>query len=358
MLKQKMIIISLLVVVFMCSFVFIPGCKNNEEVGSDNVTVTTKSEETTTSEQTTKTEETTEEAKRIEKIGYSPLTSQFEYFQRVILGMKQGCEEIGAELLIDDPQSKLENQITGLENLITAGAQSLVICCLDPVAVESVVEEAKSKGIFVVSHVSTFKGADVYVGLDEYNFGLAGGEAFAKEISKYLKDDKLIVANLNSDTLGEGLVQRNKGELDGIKKTYPDIEIVGNLTAFDEATALSTVETMLQANPDINVVVCTNDPAAYGAISAIEAAGKKLNEDIFVCCLGDQFKTLDLVEEGKILSSVTVSPEACGKLMVEVSAKLFNGETLEKNIFIPFEPVTLDTVAKVREYKLSFGPME
>lgn len=350
--KLKIMVIAFLAVVLAVAFIVMPGCKNS--------TATTENAETTVVAETTTTAvaETTEAGKKIEKIGYSPLTSQFEYFQRVILGMKQGCSDIGAELLLDDPQNKLDKQITGLENLLTAGAQSLVICCLDPVAVESVVNEAKSKDIFVVSHVSTFKGADTYVGLDEYNFGLAGGEAFAKEVSKYLKDKKLVVANLNSDTLGEGLVQRNKGELDGLKKTFPDANIVANSTAYDEATALSTVETMLQANPDINVVVCTNDPSAYGAIDAIESAGKELNKDIFVCCLGDQFKTLDLVEQGKILSSVTVSPEATGKLMVEVSVKLFSGEAVEENTYIPFEPLTKDTVAKVREYKLSFGPME
>ena len=118
------------------------------------------------------------------KIGYSPLSSELEYFQRVILGMQKKCDELGIELLISDPQLDLNKQVTGLENLLTAGAQSLVICCLDPVAVEAAVDEAHAQGKTVISHVSTFKGADVYVGLDEYSFGYAGGENFAKELKK------------------------------------------------------------------------------------------------------------------------------------------------------------------------------
>lgn len=303
-------------------------------------------------------EETTGEEVLISKIGYSPLTTQIEYFQRVILGLERACDEMGTELLLDDPQLDLDQQVTGLENLITAGAEALIICSLDPVAVESAVDEAHSKNIPVVSHVSTFENADCYVGLNEYEFGLEGGETFAQELKKVAGEMEVKMAILSSDVLGEGLVQRVQGEIDGIKKYYPDAQEVAKSDAFDEPTALTTLETMLQANPDINVVVCSNDPGAYGAIDAIEGAGKKLNEEIFICCLGDQFKTLDLIEDGKILSSVSVAPEATGELMIEVSAKLIKGEDVELNIFTPFESITIDNVGDIREDKLSFGPME
>ncbi len=353
---MKKYLIFSLIVVFVLTIGFMgTGCKATADETTVEETTATETAAETTAAETTAAETTTIE---ISKIGYSPLSTQLEYFQRVILGLEKGCEEIGAELLLDDPQMDLDKQLTGLENLLTAGAQALIICSLDPVAVEAAVDEAHSKSVPVVSHVSSFENADVYVGLDEYNFGYAGGEGFAKALQTVYSGTDIKIAVLAADQLGEGLVQRVNGEIEAIQKYYPDAEVVAKSDAFDEATALTTLETMLQANPDINVVACSNDPGAYGAISAIEGAGLKLNEDIFICCLGDQFKTLDLVEEGKILASVSVSPEATGKLMIEVSAQLISGEAVEKDIFTPYESITKDNVKDVREFKLSFGPME
>jgi len=294
---------------------------------------------------------------KITKIGYSPLSTQLEYFQRVILGMERKCKENGIKLLIDDPQLDLNKQVTGLENLMTAGAQSLVICCLDPVAVEAAVDEAHAKGVSVVSHVSTFEGADVYVGLNEYEFGFAGGETFAKEFKK-VHSAKAYIANLDANTLGEGLVQRNNGLIDGFKKYFPDAKVIAQSTAFDEAKALEVFEAMLQAHPEINVMLPNNDPAAYGVIAAVEGAGLGVNKDVYIGCVGDQFKTLDLIEEGKIFSSVSVSPERTGEIMVEVAIDLFNGKEVPLNVYIPHKPITKDNVIEVRDYKLSFGPME
>ena len=331
------------------------GCKK-EEVAEP--AIEEEAVEETPAEEEVAEKEVTEEEVQISKIGYSPLTSQMEYFQRVILGVESKCNEYGIELLIDDPQLDLNKQVTGLENLLTAGAEALIICSLDPVAVESIVDEAHSKGIPVVSHVSVFENADCYVGLNEYEFGLSGGEAFGKELQEVLGEKEIKMAILSADVLGEGLVQRVKGEIEGILKYYPNAEEVAKSDAFDEPTALTTVETMLQANPDINVIVCCNDPGAYGAIDAIEGAGLTLNKDIFICCLGDQFKTLDLIEEGKILSSVTVAPEACGEVMVEVAIKLIKGEDVDLDVYTSFEPVTEENVSEVRDFKLSFGPIE
>jgi ribose transport system substrate-binding protein len=115
---------------------------------------------------------------------------------------------------------------------------------------------------------------------------------------------------------------------------------------------------MLQANPEINVMLSNNDPAAYGVIAAVESAGLGVNRDVYIGCVGDQFKTLDLIEQGTIFSSVSVSPERTGEIMVEVAIDLFNGKEVPVDMYIPHKPITRNNVAEVRDYKLTFGPME
>jgi ribose transport system substrate-binding protein len=336
------------------------GCKTTTaaETTAAATTAAATTAAATTAAATTAAAETKTEEIVISKIGYSTLTTQMEYFQRVILGMQLTCKKNNIELLLDDPQLDLDKQLTGLENLLTSGAQALVICSLDPVAVGAAVDEAHAKNIPVISHVSTFENADCYVSLKESEWGMMLGTTFGEELKKIEPDMELKMAVLSADSLGEGLLQRVQGELDGIMKSYPDAKVIARSDAFDEATALTTVETMLQANPDINVIVCSNDPGAYGAISAVEGAGKELNKDIYICTGGDQFKTLDMVEQGKILISAEAGPEKTGVLMVENAIKLIKGEEVPLNSYMDLIPITKDNVKQVREFKLSFGPME
>ncbi|MCL5073214.1 MAG: sugar ABC transporter substrate-binding protein [Actinobacteria bacterium] len=352
--------ISLILIIVLVVFFSFVGCKTatTETTAAETTAAATTAAETTAA--ATTAAETTAAGPTLSKIGYSMLSSYFEYFQRVILGMQNESKANNIELLLDDPQLDLDAQVTGLSNLLTAGSQVLVITSLDPVAVEAAVNEAHAKNVPVISHVSSFKGADVYIGLPEYQFGLTGGDAFgAKLVEMGVLEGKTVkIAVLAADVLGEGLVQRVQGVIDGFTKHFPDAEIVARADAFDEDTALQTLETMLQANPDINVVLTSNDPGDYGAIAAIEAAGKVVNEDVYVCGLGDQFRTLDLVEQGKLLTSLSVSPEATGVQMVEVAIKLYNGEKVDKNIYIGSTVLTKDNVAAFRDYKLSFGPIK
>ena len=58
---------------------------------------------------------------------------------------------------------------------------------------------------------------------------------------------------------------------------YPDMEMVAQQTAnWEKTEAYDKMEAMLQANPDIEGVMCGNDTMLEGVCAALQAAGKKL----------------------------------------------------------------------------------
>ena len=58
---------------------------------------------------------------------------------------------------------------------------------------------------------------------------------------------------------------------------YPDMEMVAKQTAnWEKTEAYDKMEAMLQANPDIEGVICGNDTMLEGVCAALQAAGKKL----------------------------------------------------------------------------------
>ena len=68
---------------------------------------------------------------------------------------------------------------------------------------------------------------------------------------------------------------RSKGFHDVIDK-YPDMKMVAQQSAnWSQTEAFAKMETILQANPDINGVIAGNDTMALGAAAALKAAGKK-----------------------------------------------------------------------------------
>ncbi|MCK4515820.1 MAG: substrate-binding domain-containing protein, partial [Spirochaetaceae bacterium] len=65
--------------------------------------------------------------------------------------------------------------------------------------------------------------------------------------------------------------------------------------------AFSDIESILQANPDINGIICGNDTMALGAQAAIEAAGR---DDIIVMGFDGNDNVLDSMLQGKIEGTV------------------------------------------------------
>lgn len=74
-------------------------------------------------------------------------------------------------------------------------------------------------------------------------------------------------------------IGRTKGLADAARANGWDLmaEVPGDFT---QAKGKEVMESLLRQYADINVVYCENDNEAFGAIEAIEAAGKKVGSDI------------------------------------------------------------------------------
>lgn len=74
-------------------------------------------------------------------------------------------------------------------------------------------------------------------------------------------------------------IGRTKGLADAAEKNGWDLmaEVTGDFT---QAKGREVMEDFLKQYDNINVVYCENDNEAFGAVEAIEAAGKKVGSDI------------------------------------------------------------------------------
>lgn len=99
-------------------------------------------------------------------------------------------------------------------------------------------------------------------------------------------------------------------------------------TAYLTPEGLKEAQTMLQAHPDINVIITIYSDLTVGAVRAIEAAGK--TGDIQVMDLGGNALNKKLIEEGKQTMSAPYYPASVSTQAVEAIHKAFSGEPVEK----------------------------
>jgi ribose transport system substrate-binding protein len=131
---------------------------------------------------------------------------------------------------------------------------------------------------------------------DQYKVGYTQGAAAAKWITENL-GGKAKVHYYNIDTI-EVLIARHKGVLDGVKTAGDGVEIVSdvNAGAITNEAGFNTMNTVLQAHPDVNVIL-GGDTLVLGALAALEAAGK-VNDKIYISGIDGDTEALKKVSEG------------------------------------------------------------
>jgi fructose transport system substrate-binding protein len=203
--------------------------------------------------------------------------------------MKEGATEMakakGAKLLSGAGKTDGDNagQVTAMENMIAAGAKTILITPSDSKAIIPAIKKAQAKGVQVIALDSPTDPADATDALfatDNYKAGVLIGQ-YAKAAMAG-KPAKIAMLDLfPGHPVG---AQRHNGFLQGYGLKSLDAksnelaappEVVCMADSFgDRAKGQTAMENCLQKAPDINVVYTINEPAAAGAYNALKRAGK------------------------------------------------------------------------------------
>ncbi len=97
---------------------------------------------------------------------------------------------------------------------------------------------------------------------------------------------------------------------------------------FDRQKGLSVMENIIQGNKDIQVVFAHNDEMALGAAKAIKSSN--INAMVIGFDGGDD--ALDAIEKGEMKATVAQQPDLIGALGVQLAEKIYNGESVDKEI--------------------------
>ncbi|KMZ54236.1 D-ribose ABC transporter substrate-binding protein [Dorea sp. D27] len=127
---------------------------------------------------------------------------------------------------------------------------------------------------------------------------------------------------------------------------YPDMEMVAQQTAnWEKTEAYDKMEAMLQANPDIEGVVCGNDTMLEGVCAALQAAGKTLP----VIGVDGSDEAAALIKSGDATGTALQQFAVIAEMAVEQADKyLKEGSTgLDEKQLVDCIAITSDNVDKL-----------
>ena len=187
--------------------------------------------------------------------------------------IKQAVEAAGGKYISNDAKSSAETQASNVENLISQGANVLIILAQDGTAIKPSVASALQNHVPVIAYDRLIEdpGA-LYITFDNVEVG----RLQAKEIFKAVPKGNYIVikgnkADANADFLRSGYDDVIKSAVDS-----GDIKIVGETYTdnWDPAKAQTETEQFLtSANNNVQAVLSENDGMAGGVVAALQAQG-------------------------------------------------------------------------------------
>ena len=117
-------------------------------------------------------------------------------------------------------------------------------------------------------------------------------------------------------------------------------ELVKNVGNWDQTKGQEIVAAALtQYGDEIEVVFCNNDGMALGAAAAIEAAGRKVGEDIYLLGVDALDECQEMVQKGTMTGTVLNDHIGQSHTAVDVAVKALNGEAIDNYYWVDYVKV-------------------
>ncbi|MFO7546357.1 MAG: sugar ABC transporter substrate-binding protein [Trueperaceae bacterium] len=256
------------------------------------------------------------------RIAYMPPATEFPYYMDIGRGIVAQAEALGVTTFMLAPQSgsDIAGQMGMIQDALIQGVDAIILSTHDEGAAAPLVRSAVEQGIVIIivnSDIADFPTA--VHGVVGYH---QRGGTFAQGL--YLIDlvDGTAKVGVLEGLPGYHSTERIGGFLDAFAD-QPGMEIVTSLpTAWNVETGNTAMMDLLQARPEVNMVVTANDYIALGAAAAAAALGRT---DVIIAGNDGDPAGLEAIAEGRITSTVNTQPIEMGKVALQVAVDCLGG---------------------------------
>jgi len=280
-------------------------------------------------------------------------TSNAEFFLAITNSIELAAQERDLEFITAIANDDSAKNIEQISTFLQRGIAALCIQPLDANAQATLMQQAIDEGIAVLSLVTPPSTTQAVA--DQYKVGYTQGLAAAKWITENL-EGQAKVHYFNIDTI-EVLIARHQGVLDGVKTAGEGVEIVSdvNAGAITNEAGFNTMNTVLQAHPDVNVIL-GGDTLVLGALAAVEAAGVASDKIYMSGIDGDKEALNKIRAGGPYKASFAFAYPMMGYAWGQYAADWLDGKEIP--LLMQFNAIELNSAETIDEFEQAMADIK
>ena len=265
-------------------------------------------------------------------------------------------------ITIVDGANDQATQTNQIQNFITQGVDVLIINPVNSSSAETITDMVVEAGIPLVyinrepDASEEQRWADnnwdvTYVGCDARQSGTYQGEEILETANKgdINSDGKVSYIMIQGDPENVDAQYRTEFSVKALTDAGMEVEeLLKQRGDWDQAKAQQIAQDALNQYGDkIEVIFCNNDAMALGALQAIEAAGRKVNEDIYLVGVDALTEAVQNVIDGKQTGTVFNNHFAQAQAASDIAVKFLSGEKVDAVNMVNYEKVTKDNAQEI-----------
>ena len=264
----------------------------------------------------------------------------------------KNTDEVKYEVTLVDSKNDMATQTDQIRNFITQGMDLIICNLVQTSSAETIIDEVVAADIPLVlinreplkydangvPMVEAYEGildnpTVCYVGADARQSGTYQGEIVLELADKGDIDGDGVVryVMIIGDPENIDAQFRTEFSIKALKDAGVEVEClleqVGNW-ATDQGQTIAA--NAITAHGDkIDVIFCNNDGMALGAYAAIEAAGLKVGEDLYLLGVDALTECVEMIKEGKMTGTVLNDHVAQSHAAVDAAVDVLNGGEMQ-----------------------------
>jgi len=277
------------------------------------------------------------------------------FFENIQNGMETAAKELGVELLVSIHDHDIAKETEFIEDYIARGVDAIVITPESLDASVAAIKQAYDAGIKIICFNTCINAEDTktyvtaFYETDQASLGYQTGEYLADWLTKNMAGQEVNAGILQCDRF-EACKRRG----DGFRQALTDKGVkwteVANQEGFMPDEGSTVAESILQANPQINILWSENEGGTVGEAIAVRSMGLQGKVFVFGTDISPQLAEMLLADEN-ILQAVTgQSPRLMGGDSVRAAVAAVKGDTVQSYNIVPNAFYSREDQAAVQKY--------
>ena len=272
------------------------------------------------------------------KLGAVYMTLNNPFYEVIDEEIRTVVENHGDVLISRDPALSVERQVEEIRELIASGVELIFINPVDWTKIEPALELAHAAKIPVIA-IDTNVEDDSLVACTVVSDNYTAGVQCAEHLLKNSSGGKIA---LLKHSQARSSIDRIQGFLDKISANKNFQVVVESECLGQLEVAMPVMERMIRTHPEINIVMALNDPAAMGALAALQNINRR---DVKVYGVDGVPETKEMIFSRRMTATAGQSPRQIGRLAADQAYKILAGEHVEKIIKLPTKLLSAENIS-------------